>query len=374
MNRRPVGVILSAIVLGFAALIALVFTATTALSAFLIKHTAGLTVSAPGATPPPNGFMVIVIAITGLFYLAIAIWAIVTLIGLIRMKPWARISVLIIGGCLTLLGAISTIGAFAAQTLLKNTPPTPEANPDMMHAVFLGMAVICLLVAAIGIWWLIYFNLRSTKNAFITSPVAPQITEALYPIDFTYAQQPILVSDEIASTTTAVFQAPTAVRPSPVSMKIVGWLMIVGAIFCFLEAFLPFPLYFLGVTFTGWGSHILLGICAAISAYGGYGLLRLNRTAWLWTIAWYFVGAINVTLMLWPPYRAKMLQVSLAFSQSINARINLPPTTAATAFNMPLMNAFFVVIAIFSDLFFAFVFILLWRARWTFAPKRPDAI
>jgi hypothetical protein len=369
MNRRPAGVILSAIVLALAALIALLFTVTTALSAFLIKNTSGLSASTPGTTPPPNAFIFIAMAGVCLFYFATAIWAIVTLVGLLRMKRWSRISVIIIGACLTFLGACSVLGAFAAQALAKTAPSAPKANPVAMHVAFLVMGSVSLLIAAIGVWWLIYFNLSRTKAAFTQSVVVVLPDAPLYPIDFTYAQQHVPVPTDAVPLTTASYVAPTLRRANPLSTQIIGWLMIVTAVICLLEAWLPIPLFFLGIALSGWSSHIFMLIIVVVSAYGGYGLLRLQRPAWLLTVAWYFVGVINVTLLFWPHYRTRMLQYSLAFSQSMNTRIGMPAAATATAFNSSFMDAILIFGAVFSEIVFVVFFVLLWRARWAFAPK-----
>jgi hypothetical protein len=373
MNRRPLGVILSAILLGCAALVALIFTATTALSIFLIKNTKGLTVSTPGAAPAPNAFLGIMMGCVCLFYFGTAIWAVVTLVGLVRMKPWARISVIIIGACLTFLGACSVFGAFAAQALIKNAPQTSGANPAITNMVFVAMGVFSLLIAALGIWWIVYFNLRSTKNAFAKPVVTMPGDAPFYPIDFTYAQQAIPASYEITQVATSSSEMPPLKRTNPLSTQIIGWLMVATAVICLLQAWLPIPLFFLGVSLSGWSSHIFMLVVVSVSAYGGYGLIRLQRSAWMLTIAWYFVGMVNVSLLFWPAYRTRMMGYSMSFSQSINTRLGMPAASPAAAFSTPLMNVTFLAGAVFSDLFFVLLFILLWRARWAFAPKTDSA-
>jgi hypothetical protein len=373
MNRRPVGVTLSAIVLGFAALIALLFAASSALSVFVFKNSHAITASTPGATPPPNGVIVAVMAVSCFFYLAISAWAIVTLVGLIRMRPWARISVIIIAACLTFLGACSVFGAFAVQALIKNAPQTPAANPEITKIVFIAMGFVSLLIAALGIGWLIYFNLRGTKNAFAKPVAATPGEAAFYPIDFTYAQQAPPASHEIPPIPVASYVAAPLKRANPLSTQIIGWLMIATAVICLLEAWLPIPLYFLGVAMSGWSSHIFMLAIVAISAYGGYGLIRLQRPAWLLTMAWYFIGMVNVTLWFWPAYRSRMTAYSLAFSQSINTRLGMPPASSAIAFSSGMMDVTFFASAVFGDLFFVFLFILLWRARWAFAPRKTQS-
>jgi hypothetical protein len=49
-------------------------------------------------TMPQPGFLTAVIFVEALLVLAMAVWGFITFAGLLRMRPWARVSMLVIGG------------------------------------------------------------------------------------------------------------------------------------------------------------------------------------------------------------------------------------------------------------------------------------
>jgi hypothetical protein len=327
--------------------------------------TPGLTASTPGVTSPPTGFLLGILLVFVVFYLAVFAWGILTLVGLVRGSSWARVSILIIGGCLVALGLISVLGTFALQMLWKYSPPDPNStvNPAIMHVVVLAMAVVWLGVAVVGVWWLVYFNLRATKEFFAKAKLVAPPTP--YALDFTYAQPALDLQREVATVQLAS-EPVSPTRQTPLSMKIIGWLMIFGALICLLNEFVPIPLFFLGVMISGWAAHIFLAVWLALSAYVGYGLLRLKRPAWLLAVALFCLGIINAVLIFSPAYRNRMLDYTLSFSQSMNARMGLPQPQ--TLFDQQMMGFSLLFGAGFSLVFFVFLFVLLWRARWAYEP------
>jgi hypothetical protein len=168
MNRRPTGVVLAAIALGFVSLILLFFAAMTVVTVFVMRQ--GLTPAAtvPGAMVPSAAMMMGFSAVIALVELAAAVWGGATVAGLLKMKPWARVSIMVLGGCVAAFSLLGALGMAAVPAILKATPNAmpPNANPAQLHVVFMAMTAFCLLVAGVGIWWLVYFALRSTGNAF----------------------------------------------------------------------------------------------------------------------------------------------------------------------------------------------------------------
>jgi hypothetical protein len=268
--KRPIGLILSAIVLSLAALFLLLMTALMAFAGIFAKHQPSIA----AATHFVTYFM---LAFSG-FYAALAVWAILTVIGILRLRSWARYSILIIGGGLAVFNVFGIIGALIGRTMLPTLQAQqPTADPHIMSAVFLVMAAINLLFAAVGIWWLIYFNLRSTREIF-SNPATLILSSAN-------------VSGSFSRTPTAI--------------KIIGGFLLFSAICCLFCAFLPFPAFFLGFILPPAQTHILYLCFAALTGWMGYGLLRLKESARLMTIAFQFLGCANIALASLPWYQAR---------------------------------------------------------------------
>ena len=251
MTRRPAGVILSAIVLGLAAAFLLLMAAVTLFGLLMKGHLPPMA-TAPGIAPPPMIFVEVSVALVSCFYFTLAGWAIATLVGLIRMRPWARISIMVIGGGLAVMGLMFALVSFALPTMMRTMPMPPNGSPAMLRGVFIGMAVVSLLVAALGVTWLVYFALRSTREAF-ASPTAPVsvrfvATNQAHSLDFSVAQpiEPeLIVVDEIAPPITI---PQTRMRKRPVSITVLAILFLIGAAGALPGLFLPLPIFSLDMS------------------------------------------------------------------------------------------------------------------------------
>lgn len=169
MIRRPVGVVVSAIVLSLTAAILCLMACASALGAVMTRHMP-VTVEAPGVSPT-SGLLLGIVIFTVLFYLVLAAWAIITVVGLFRMRSWARISIMIIGGGLAAIGLFSALVSVAMPVMMKSRPLAPGADLATMRIVFFVIGALWLFVAAIGAGWLVYFALRSTREAFAQAKV-----------------------------------------------------------------------------------------------------------------------------------------------------------------------------------------------------------
>jgi hypothetical protein len=200
MERRPAGVVIAAIALGFVSLAVLAFAAMTALSMAMLKNGTVPVTTAPGMATPPVGMVVGMLAFVVMLELTAAVWGGVTMVGLLKMKGWARISIMILGGMVAAFALLAALGSAVMPAMMKDMPLPANANLAQMHLVFAAMAAISLLVAAVGIWWLVYFALGGTRKAFAAaaaggvtaaggtaSPV--RSVAAVNPMtDFTFAQ------------------------------------------------------------------------------------------------------------------------------------------------------------------------------------------
>jgi hypothetical protein len=205
-----------------------------------------------------------------LFELAFAIWGILAGIGLLRLRQWGRISVIIFSVFLL----VCTLPAmFVFPFIPMGQGPEVPANADFPASAVLmikiGIEVIYGLVAGIGAWWLYFFNTRKVKEQFRGASSADS--------------------------------TPADPLARPLSISIIGWLMVVSS--CIVPPFLFFriPLLFLGVLLSGWkGPAVILAWCA-VQAVAGTGLLRLRSWGRTLSIAVLLFGFFNSAMTFLRP-------------------------------------------------------------------------
>jgi hypothetical protein len=320
--KRPVGLILSATVLSLAALF---FVLLTVLMVAAGVHSE----NQPVISASPHFLMYLMLAIS-VFYAALTVWAILTVIGILRLRSWGRYSILIIAGGLFVLGLFAALFTLLGRTMFSAQSPQPMVDPHIKSAVFFLLTVFYLFLAAVGIWWLVYFNLRSVRELFAN---------------------PSLLSQSPLSRT-------------PMAIKIIGCFLLFGSACCLLCLFLPFPGFFFGFILPPAAARILYICFAIISAFAGYGLLRLKESARLLTIGFLIVGSCNLALVTLPWYQARFSQ----YAAQLTSYIPTVPGQVSPVYN----NAFYLFIAIVGIVVYGAIFWLLHRHRAAFkAPPSP---
>jgi hypothetical protein len=279
--KRPFGLILTAIVLGFIALSQLGTAALMTVTGFIGRN--GIHSARPGAPALPGSFLFYFGIVFSIFMALLATWAILTLVGLLRLSNAARISVLVIGGCLAGFGGLSFLASIVA--MFMHLPTTSPQAAHMQTVVFGIVGFFYALMAATGVWWLIYFNRASVRALFIRPAFAA------------YSYDPTLPAVPL--------QKPGRFSNVPVLIVILACLILVSAVSCALLALLPFPAFFFGVIFSGFASHIVYLTMAIFTALIGYGLLRLDSRARIATIFVLCLGPINSVSLLLPSGRAQ---------------------------------------------------------------------
>ena len=380
MTRRPAGVTVSAIVLGFGTLCLFAQAVLTMVIGVVVAKSPGITASAPGAQQPPAGLLMGIFIGLGVFTLAIAGWALATVVGLVRLRNWARISMLVLGGCLAALAVLNIFGTILTQVVAAKLVLPPgaqgnpaQSNPAMMHVVFLVMGVFWLFVAGIGVWWVVYFAKRSTREAFVPSALPMHSTAQLGTsvpwTDFTVAQpieavQYAPVAQPVAALAT---HEPVPTRTGrPLSMTVLAVLMLVSAASMLITCLLPFPLFLFGQQLTGWHAHVALVALAVLYGLSGYGLLALKRTGWMLAFGMQLIALMNAGMMLTPAYRARMFAYMTSISRSMMPNLPNVPTAPTMMFNDRLMELMMIPGMVFGVIFVAVFLVLLWRARWAY--------
>ena len=248
--------------------------------------------SARGATPEPPPFVrTATLGFLG-FLLCLSAFGIATGIGLILLKNWARISVLIWGGFSVFFGVVGI-----PIILFMSFPPTPGA-PSLpatsMQMVRLFLAFMYGLPLIVGLWWLILFNRKSVKAQFKGSSTG---------LDPSVPQKP----------------------RCPIPVTVLAWLYISSILNLLFLPFLSFrvPVFLFGRVLPGRvASAVLILSCLAFFV-SGLGLLKLKPWSYSLTIGlqvfWLASTAVSV---LSPNYNAVMD----SFLKEMQASLHLPET------------------------------------------------
>jgi hypothetical protein len=230
------------------------------------------------------------------FLTCLSAFGIATGIGLILLRNWARISVLIWGGCSVFFGVVGIpVVLFMSFT---PTPNVPDLPAESMRLVRLLLLFIYGLPLAVGLWWLILFNRKTVKAQFIGTATA------LYPL---------------------VPQRPRC--PGPVAA--LAWLYITTAAQVVILPFLPFsiPLILFGHLFPGKIGTLFYVLNCLVLVVAGVGLLKLKPWSYHLTMGLHllwFASAIGTVLH--PNYSAQVASIIT----EINNAMHLPPSLHST--------------------------------------------
>lgn len=203
-QRRPSGVVGAAVALALASLGLLFAAALCGLAAVFMgkapqvaSQMAAAQASSGhgGAVPPSLAMLVAVYVLMAMASLALAVWGGVTVAGLLRLKPWARVSIMIQGGLLAAAGGFWATGSLMAPMMMRSMQLPPNVSAAQLRMIFVLFALAGAAVALVGVWWIVYFALKSTGAAFrplaagpapIAVPRPPSRPELI--TDFTVAQ------------------------------------------------------------------------------------------------------------------------------------------------------------------------------------------
>jgi hypothetical protein len=218
----------------------------------------------PGMAAPPADYGRIMLG-AGFLCGVLAAVGISTGIGLLKLRPWARVSVLVFAGVMVAMCVGAALVLYTMPFPLQPPGESPISVGRIRETALLVYAVPCL----IGVWWLVQFNRAGTKAAFGEAADAP----------------------------------PVLGGPSgrPLSMTIIGgWLVVSGAL-SIVPALSGMPALVFGNVLTGWSAALAYAVIAAVQISAGSGVLKLHETARLLSIGWIVLGVVNLAIMSWVP-------------------------------------------------------------------------
>jgi hypothetical protein len=334
--KRPIPVVLTAILLGLMAALQLLFAVLMIAVGFIVLKQ-GMPPSA-GPQPFPPSMMPALMFGMSVFAAAFAVWFILTLIGLVRLRSWARYSILVIAGLMAAFGGMSMVTSFAMPFLMPAMPAAgnqPAADPGMMRIIFFVTGAFYGVVTALGVALLVYYNLAKTRALFLLSA-------------------PVSVGPPNTSTG----------RPRPTAITVISWLYLIYGPFCLLYVFLPFPMFLFGFIMYGLTAHCVYAILGILTFAVGYGLYRLREEARIAVFALSVLCPINMAVLL-TPWGARQFHTYMdAFNASMYAGQYAAPNPFASTG----------AIIFFSVLVMAGLGVILWllhRHRVAFTPAPP---
>jgi hypothetical protein len=335
--RRSVGVTISAVIVLVGSGLTLLYAAFVALASLALT-----------TFQRDQQFLGVFAAVGFLFLVGFGAWGIATGVGLIQLREWARISILIFSALLvfgTLMSAVVTallpFGSFAPQ----------QSGDDFTQFLFVMRVVLMSAygsVMLLGIWWLYFFMKAATREQFAARRAAPA---PAFAAAGTYAS-PVAAHDAGL----AYAEPPMRRLGRPVSITVIAALFLIGACMApisFLQMSVMFPgvgvpFMLFGTILTGTPALIGLSIFLALRGIAGVGLLKLQPWARTTAICLEAFGLVNTILSFGlPSGRAAFSRWMTAIMDAnfrrlhLSDRARLPP-------GFPYISEFTVIGAIFA--------------------------
>ncbi|HVA72017.1 MAG TPA: hypothetical protein VNF02_02810 [Candidatus Limnocylindrales bacterium] len=143
----------------------------------LITLVALLMLLGASASPLPPEQRV-VLWVMPILYVLVTAWGIATGVGILPLRPWAWVSVIVMSGVTIFFGFFGAVVLMFVPSLLKDQPDVPAASVKII--VFVGLVMV-LIPIAIAIWWLVLFTRArvrlqfAKRGAALIAPATPEI-------------------------------------------------------------------------------------------------------------------------------------------------------------------------------------------------------
>jgi len=261
---KPSGPSGSVIAAGVVAILVSLVTILIAVAAI-----AGLSLMPPASSSPPLPQSVKSTAVAMMVFLAgLAIFGIFTSVGVLHLKNWARVSMLIWGAVMAAFSGLAL--PFAA---FMPMPEAPAQSPVALPLVRTLLLIVYGIPFLIGVWWLLLFNQRAIKEQFLA---------------------PALGDGQLA--------APASPR-CPLPLAILAGFSILSAGFSLLLPFTNFPVNVIlfGHRFHGAIGVALFYLSAGLLLVGAIGMLRLKQWSYPLMLGQYFFWMASGTITLVSP-------------------------------------------------------------------------
>ncbi len=308
--RRPVGVTITA-VLDFVGCGLTIFTSFFAVLGFAIQP----------AMPQAPAFLKYTEIFTVGLMVGAGAWGIATAVGLLRMREWSRISQIVFAALLLLVSVPGMLVFLFMRFDELASSGNPQMNAQILGMMRLFVMVIYGSLAAFAVWWLYYFNTRAVRAAFAGQPVTAASGAATFGAAIPAAAESNALPGPMG-------------RRRPVSLTIIGALLVIGALSFPMLILTKFPLFMFGFALTGWTAGAIALAFGVAQAAAGIGLLQLKSWGRELAIYVFSFGLVNVAACVFLPGSQNRFQQT---TDSIYASMNLPPNVPQVHFPMWLM-------------------------------------
>jgi hypothetical protein len=263
---------------------------------------------------------------------AAAAWGIASGTGLMRLREWARISMLVFSALLLFVCIPGLLMFLFMPFPPPGTAPSPELTKEMLAATRIFMAVLYGILAALGGWWIYFFNKRSTKDQFLKVRI-PGLEG--------------MPGGEVIS--------PYA---RPLSITLIAWWLLISGFIGVLGLSVNPPVFFLGYFFKGTYASMLMLALALVQSLIGFGLLKLRP--WGRTLAIYYFQFLifnSLTMVLIPGTQARFEQAMSEMLSDMQGTLGTPPSPMhvpiwfGVIFAVPLLSLLLWIVVSRKDVF-----------------------
>lgn len=220
------------------------------------------------------------------FILALAGWGIATAIGILRLRNWARISILVISGLAIVMSFFTMLMTFLLVPMISQEaklPPGAASFIELFELIIFGIPL------GIAIWWMVLFLLKNVRVQF----GAAQLVGT--------AQAPAGIGPTVA---TSVSSPPSGAK-IPVSILVIAIYFLATAPFTLLMLAIPFtrhmPVMVMGILLRGGLRWEFVVAIACLHVVLGLGLLWRKMWAHVATCAYcVFLLANSIAILARP--------------------------------------------------------------------------
>jgi hypothetical protein len=303
------------------------------------------TPSGRAAMPPGARTMA---GIVWLFLIAVAVFGIFVGVGILRRRNWARISILVWGGFMSVVSAFTIPVLFLVFNAIPGMMPKDAYGTPMLTIVKWFSVLFYGIPLGMGIWWLVLFTRPRVAAAFTDSAAS-----AAYPPTMDVSGFPL----SAAPAGTNLASKPAC----PLPLMIFAGFLIFSAFFMMLIVLIPvpglMPFFFFGRFFSGFSAKLILALLGLVFGIAGVGILKLKPLALHTVLVLQSVFFINGILSVLNPRFLAAVQEAM---QRVDAE-----NPAFASGNPLLTGSFFQIIMIFGLCFSAatIALLLFYRSR-----------
>src|ERR1700730_4976249 len=260
-------------------------------------------IASSGGIPVPENqaqFMKYFMILAAVLFFAAGAWGISTGMGLLRVREWSRVSMIAFSALLLFI----CIPGLFIFLMMPFPPPGTVPNPQLTKNMLMGMRIFLTLfyamLAALGVWWLYFFNKRSTKEQFLKVPGGP--------------------SDRILT------EAMIAHEARPLSITFIAWYLLISAFIGVLGLSVSPPVFFFGFFFKGTFASLIMFGLAIVQSLTAFGLLKLRP--WGRTLAIYYFQFLifnSLTMVLIPGTQGRFDQAMADMVRDMQGTSSAPP-------------------------------------------------